>query len=198
MIRGVAFDLDGTLTRPFLNFKQIRLEMGVSLGRESLLDQIESMSEEDKSNALEVLARHEEAAVKNARLNHGVPELFDCIARLGLFSAVVTRNSDKSTHEVLDKLGCKFEKVITRDSAVPIKPDPASLLSLAREWGIETVEIMMVGDHIFDMQCGIAAGSVTCFVTNGNEVDNACSCDHTVSVPGDVILILEELLKNRD
>jgi len=194
MIKAVVFDLDGTITKPFLNFQEIRLEIGVSQGRESLLDQIESMGEDERQRALEVLARHEEAAAKNAELNRGVRELLDYIAARGLAAAVVTRNSDKSTRRVLDMLDVRVERVSTRDSDLAVKPDPESLFYLAEEWGIEPTEILMVGDHPYDIQYGRAVDAVTCLVTNGRDHDRTCMPDHQVEVPGDVIEILESLI----
>jgi HAD superfamily hydrolase (TIGR01509 family) len=191
MIKAVVFDLDGTITRPFLNFKQIRMEVGVLLGRQSLLDQIESMSEAERKRGLAILEHHENEAAVNAELNLGVRDLMAYVRSHGILSAVVTRNSENSTSVVLEKLKVSFDRVITRDHGLPIKPDPAPLLELAREWRIEPSEMLMVGDFRYDVECGRAVGARTCFVTNLNDISDNGSPDYIVSNPGEVIDVLK-------
>ncbi|MFO8055940.1 MAG: HAD family hydrolase [bacterium] len=191
MIKAVAFDLDGTITRPFLNFTQIRLDIGVALGRQSLLDQLESLPAEERQRGLAILEKHETEAAKNAELNRGVRELLDRCHELGLKCAVITRNSTRSTEEVCKRLDICFDHVITRDSGLPIKPDPAPLYHLAFEWGVDPSEIFMVGDFIYDVQSGKAAGSPTCLVTNGREFTDTAGADHVVTHPGEVLELLD-------
>ena len=195
MIKAVVFDLDGTLTRPFLSFSQIRQEIGVSEGKLSLLEQITLMPEAEKRRALEILNRHERAAVENAELNPGAAELMDFLRGRGIRSAVVTRNSDQSTFQVLAKLGLTVQRVITRDSGLPLKPDPAPLIHLAREWGLNPDEILMVGDYRYDLEAGRAAGTLTCLVTNGRELDYRDRADVCVNTPGELIRVFETMSK---
>jgi len=191
MIQAVAFDLDGTITRPFLNFSQIRLEIGVALGRQSLLDQLESLPAEEKQRGLAVLERHETEAAENAELNRDVKKLLDRVRELGLLCSVITRNSKRSTDVVCEKLSICFDHVITRDSGLPIKPDPAPLLYLSEKWNIPTSRIFMVGDFLYDVQSGKAAGSPTCLVTNGRDMPDTAGADYVVEHPGEVIPILD-------
>ena len=193
MIKAVVFDLDGTITRPFLNFKQIRLEIGAPQGRLSLLDQIEAMPAAEKRRALETLERHEETAAANAELNIGVTELLGYVSAHGLQSAILTRNSAKSTRFVLEKLNLTFDRVITRDSGLPLKPDPAGLFALAREWGIKTSEMLMAGDYLYDVICGRAAGTITCLVTNGQEIAESGGPDFMVQSPAELMGVLKEI-----
>ncbi len=195
MLKAVAFDLDGTITRPFLNFARIRTEVGASFGRQSLLDQIEAMPEAERRKALAVLERHEKEASINAELNRGVKDMLDKVRELGLHNAVITRNSDESTFRVIELLGIEFERVITRDSGMPIKPDPAPLLSLLEEWKISPAEALMVGDFLYDVECGKAAGVHTCFVTNGREGVKSGGADYVVAFPDEVTAIIEKLAR---
>lgn len=193
MIGAVVFDLDGTLTRPLLNFKLIRLEVGVEEDRLSLLDQIGSMPEDRRKRALEILERHEREAAHNAEVNRGAKELLEYVGGRGLRTGIITRNSDQSTFMVMEKLGIEVDRVITRDSGLPIKPDPRPLLALAKEWGLEPGRILMVGDYRFDVECGKKAGAVTVLVTNGREVKETGGPDHLVGFPDEVIGLLEDI-----
>ena len=124
--------------------------------------------------------------------------MFAELKRLNLLTAVVTRNSSRSTFAALSKLNLKVNRVITRDSGLPIKPDPAPLLALAREWGIMASEMMMAGDFRYDIECGRAAGTLTCLVTNGRDPADAAGADYVVARPGELRRLLAELQRPGD
>jgi len=193
MIRAVVFDLDGTLTRPFLDFNVIREEIGAPLGRHSLLDQIDEMSPDEAARALAILERREREAVENAEANDGVHELLEYVRAKGLFHGIVTRNSERSTAMTLEKLGLGIERVITRDSGLPIKPDPAPFRALMDARGVGPDETLVVGDFRYDAEAGRAAGAKTCMVTNGREVTDDGGPDYKVPTPREVIGVLREL-----
>ncbi len=193
MLKAVVFDFDGTLTRPFLNFQQIRVEAGLSFSRQSLLEQMESVSGPERARAMRVLETHEERAAENAELNRGVVELLQEVKRRGLLSAIVTRNSEKSTALVISRLGLEVDRVITRDSGIALKPDPEALLFLSREWRIEPGAVLMVGDFRYDVMCGRSAGAWTCLVTNGGEFKDDCRPHFIAAWPGEVVRVLGEI-----
>ena len=193
MIKAVVFDLDGTLTRPLLDFKRIRAEIGVPFGKQSLLDQIEPMTEAEQARAHAILEKHERRAAQNAQVNEGVNELLAYLKSHGVPCAIVTRNSAQSTEFVVATLGIEVERIITRDSDLPIKPDPAALLSLMRSWSVAPEEVLMVGDFRYDVECGKAAGAITCFIDNGLEASDDGGPTYRVGYPGEVILLLKQL-----
>lgn len=197
MIKAVIFDLDGTLTRPFLNFKEIRDEIGVPFGRQSLLDQIGEMPEDEARKAHQILAAREREAVENAEINEGVRELVEYVNSRGLKSGVITRNSRESTEKTLEKLGLVFEVVIDRESDYPIKPDPAPLMAMLADWGISPPEALMVGDFRYDVECGLAAGAKTCLVDNGRDIEDDGGPHFRVSFPGEVIGVIGKLDADR-
>jgi HAD superfamily hydrolase (TIGR01549 family) len=194
MIKAVVFDLDGTITRPFLDFKEMRAEMGVDQGRQSLLDLIAAMPEPRRSEANAVLTRHERMASENAEFNRGARDLLDHVAGRSLRSGILTRNSEQSTRRVIARLSIRVDGVITRDTGLPVKPDPAGILRLAEQWRIDSGEVLMVGDYLYDVEAGQRAGSLTCLVTNGQEPGYECRPDFRVEFPDEVIAIVEDLL----
>ena len=44
------------------------------------------------------------------------------------------------------------------------KPDPDGIFQLARQWGVLPGELVMVGDYLYDLQAGQAAGAATIHV----------------------------------
>ena len=47
---------------------------------------------------------------------------------------------------------------MTRDFKPP-KPDPAPVLHITQQWGFDCTNVMVVGDHRQDMECGRKAGA---------------------------------------
>jgi len=164
--RAWVFDLDGTLTKPVHDFADIRRQLGIPPA-DDILEYLAALSPEaaeplhERLHAIELeLSARTEAA----------PGAVACIARLaarGVRLGILTRNSRAIAHHTLTKLGlaCYFppEQIIGRDEALP-KPSPDGLHKLACSWQVTTSELVMVGDYLFDLQTGRAAGAVTIHV----------------------------------
>lgn len=60
-----------------------------------------------------------------------------------------------------------FSPIITREFRPP-KPDPAGILHIASNWGLEDggKSLIMVGDSIDDMTAGFRAGAATVLLVN--------------------------------
>jgi HAD superfamily hydrolase (TIGR01549 family) len=192
MIKAVVFDLDGTLTRPVLDFARIRAEIGLAADGRSIVDQMNALPGPERERAWAIMEAHEERAADVAEPNAGVGELFARIARLGLLTAVVTRNSSRTAARALARLELGINRIIARDAGLPIKPDPAALLALMREWRLAAPELLMVGDYRYDVEAGRAAGTLTCFVTNGEAGDDG-GAHYKVETPGELGPLLERL-----
>lgn len=160
LLRGVIFDLDGTLVDSRLDFEAIRRDMGLPTGVPILeaVAQTESATERERLQA--ILHRHELTGAEQATLFEGVPEFLQWLATNDLPRAVLTRNSRASTEIVLARLGLQFDMVLTREDAPP-KPDPAGLLLISEAWNIPPAELLFCGDYLFDLESGSRAGMVT-------------------------------------
>jgi phosphoglycolate phosphatase-like HAD superfamily hydrolase len=64
------------------------------------------------------------------------------------------------TQLALERLGLWFSQVLTREDAPP-KPNPAGLLAICDAWRLGIGEVIFVGDYLFDLRCGRAAGVAT-------------------------------------
>jgi phosphoglycolate phosphatase len=105
----------------------------------------------------------------NTALYPGVAEILPQLAEnysLGL----LTNKSQKFSVLILQTLGIAsyFKEVIGGDSLLVKKPDPAGILFLAEEWGLDPGrEMLMVGDHATDIEVGQRAGCKTVFIEGG-------------------------------
>ena len=114
-IKAVVFDLDGTITAPALDFTRIKQEIGTGDG--PLLETMEEMTPKERKRAEEILERHEERAAVDSELNPGVRELFRFLKTQGIKTAILTRNSRRSTQIVLEKHGLEVDEVAAREDA---------------------------------------------------------------------------------
>lgn len=95
---------------------------------------------------------------KSSKLPPRHSNYFGCAS----LSAVCTRNFDTPTQYLVSTFlsGVDIAPIITRKYKPP-KPHPAAILHIAREWGIPTSEMLMVGDSVDDMLAGNRAGART-------------------------------------
>lgn len=177
--KGLIFDMDGTLTVPLIDFKQIRRELGVGDGGD-LAEIIQSFPEPRRREAWKVIEKHELYAIENNCLQPGVENALRRFAEAGILLAIITRNTARSTNALLAKLPVKFEPVLTREFP-HIKPAPEPVLHILDAWGIEAPECLMIGDYIHDIEAAKAAGAMSCYFKNPGVTHWDEHADFTVS-----------------
>lgn len=190
MIGGVIFDLDGTLTRPVLDFMAIRAELGFPEGPPHVLERMEWLSGAERDRAWAVLCRHEERACALAELNAGGRELFAYLGAEKIPHGVLTRNASATARRTLERLGLAPDPVVSRDSDLPLKPSPEPVRFIARRWGLPPAQVLMVGDYRDDITAGREAGAVTAYLTNGRPLPEGVAPDHAISQLDELIAVL--------
>jgi HAD superfamily hydrolase (TIGR01509 family) len=158
-VKGVVFDMDGTLVTSHLDFNRIRSEAGVPAGI-PVLEYIERAEEPQRRRALAVLVAHESRAARECALLPGAGEVLETLRERGLKLALLTRNSRESVSLVLERLALKFDCYVAREDAAP-KPSPEPVLKIARILGLRAGQLLVVGDYVFDIESGRAAGAYT-------------------------------------
>ncbi|HVX12091.1 MAG TPA: HAD family hydrolase [Pirellulales bacterium] len=167
MIRGLIFDLDGTLVDSGLDFERMRLEMGLP-SQQPILESLDRLAEPRRSECWTILERHEQAGAERATLMPGVTELLQELARRNLRRAIFTRNGRRHTLHTLARLGLTFDTVVAREDAPP-KPDPTGIWQICESWRVSPGEVAMVGDYLFDIEAGRRAGARTvCYAGRRN------------------------------
>jgi HAD superfamily hydrolase (TIGR01509 family) len=159
MIRGLIFDLDGTLVDSGLDFDQMRREMELP-DKQPILEAIPHLPEPRRSQCWAILERHEREGAERATLMPGVAELMESLAQRKIRRAVFTRNGRLPTLRTLERLGLTFDTIMAREDAPP-KPDPAGIWKICESWGLRPDEVAMVGDYLFDIEAGRRAGAHT-------------------------------------
>ena len=163
-ILAIIFDMDGTLTRPTLDFPAIRSEIGLP---EPLLESMLALDPGPaRDRAFAILERHEERAAEVSELNDDVHDVLGFLEARRVPTAVVTRNSRVSVKRVLEKHGLAFDAVVTREDA-PAKPRPEPLWLICERLRVAPAAALMVGDFKLDVVAGRNAGTRTALLTNG-------------------------------
>ena len=166
-IRGVVFDLDGTLVSQELNFDAIRAQIGLPSGT-PLLEALERMTDDDRQRAGAILDEHEGQGVLRAALVPGVVDVLDWLDGRKLKRGLLSRNSRRSVTAVLSRYSLQFSPALAREDA-PFKPNPHGLQQICAAWQFEPDEVLMVGDYLYDLQAGRSAGTRTALLTHGRE-----------------------------
>lgn len=192
MIKAVIFDFDGTITKPFLNFRRIKSEIGLPEDEIYLLEKMYELPDARRKRAFEILEGYEAEAVGSSELNEGVPEVLSFLKEKQIKTALLTRNSRISMTNACQKHGLCFDLIVTREDAPP-KPKPDGIFFASRNLGIPTSQILLVGDYLFDIMAGKAAGVKTVLLTNGHTADWDIKSDYTIKQLTELISLIRSL-----
>jgi phosphoglycolate phosphatase len=101
------------------------------------------------------------------RLYPGVVETLALVS--GEKLAVLSNKLQRLTQQTLEAVGIArfFAAIRGGGAGLPLKPEPAALLSLTADLGVGPSHCLMVGDKIADIRAGQEAGAFTAAVTYG-------------------------------
>jgi len=202
--RAVLFDFDGTLTHPgALDFPALRRALGCPPGT-LILEHIDALpTEEERSLKRRILADFEMAAARASVPNDGAEEAVRLLRRRGILVGILTRNTRASVlvslanfHSLTE---ADFRVILTRESGGRPKPHPDGVLAAAESLGVSIRELLVVGDFVFDIAAGSAAGAATVLLTNSGGPQGPGTASVPVasvpvtSVPDHTIRGLDEL-----
>jgi len=189
-LRAVLFDFDGTLTRPgALDFRTIKREVGCPPGS-LVLEWIEALpAGAQRVAALAALARFELAAAAASAPNADAERVIRRLRAQGLKIGVLTRNGLPAVRRALARFpgldADDFDVLVTRDDEIPLKPAPDGVLHAAAAMGVPPEHTLVVGDFVLDMRAGRAAGTLTAYLTNGDDGDLPGQAAHELDLPED-------------
>lgn len=197
-IRGVVFDMDGTMTVPVIDFKLMRQRVGVMTG--DILDAINSWPVEKQQQALAAIAEIEEQALVDMKIMPGLLDVCHFLDMHGIPRGLITRNNKRSleyfhsNHFPLEP----FVPAISRECDFSYKPSPAALHHICDSWGIPTSECIMIGDSAKDdVVCGNRAGAVTILLDSyqiygdDSKLVGECKPHHKVNSISELKTLLE-------
>ncbi|WP_339897739.1 HAD-IA family hydrolase [uncultured Gilvimarinus sp.] len=221
-IRAIVFDLDGTLLDTAGDFivvlNKLRHEHNldplpdntirrtVSNGARALIELGFNCTEgepgfgELRERLLELYMQH--IAVYTQPFN-GIVELLHDLKRSGIDWGIATNKPELYTEALLERMALKPapDIVICPDNVTHRKPDPESLLLAARHFECEPSQIIYLGDHIRDIECGRRAGAVTIGCGYGyiaeDDDPSQWQADYTVNHSLELAPLIAQLIQER-
>jgi len=189
-IKAVIFDLDGTVTEPYLNFDKMREEIGLAPNAGPLLEEMEKMSPAQREKADAILYKHEQDAIEHSTLNKGAAETFAKLAEMKIPVGILTRNTRANASAVAKKHNLNFDAIADRDDK-PVKPHPYGVQKLCRHFNVEPAETLVIGDYLFDLQSAKAAGAIAVLMKNSEKSEQFISAaDFTIDNLTEIIKIV--------
>jgi HAD superfamily hydrolase (TIGR01509 family) len=181
-IQAVIFDMDGTLIDSTYDWPDIRHRLGVT--GSSIIDDLNGLTEPDRSEKWAELEEIEKTATLEARLHDGALELLELLAAKEFRTALVTNNSEDNTRRLLDRFGLRFDVVLTRDSGF-WKPSGAPISKAVARLGVEAEACLGVGDSHYDVLAAREAGlAAVCVLHDGTGRDGGDADLEFDDIPG--------------
>ncbi len=164
-LRGIIFDLDGTLANTQLDFAQMCLDAGLPVGTR-ILEYCAQLDDVDRvEKILTIFEKHEMDGAKRADWILDAEDVLQQLKNANIPMAIVTRNMREATQTVIERLKIPIDLFITREDCAP-KPDPEGLIIVSQQWGIPANKLAYVGDFRFDLMAAKKAGMLACLLSN--------------------------------
>lgn len=212
MLRGIIFDIDGTLLDsndahaacwvqalgeyghevPYETVREL-----IGKGADHILDDLqvtESRDEIVERRAQLFLDEH----LSQCMATPGVRSLLKELRARGLRVAVATSASDAEVQKLLTQAGVEdlFEIETTADDVDASKPDPDVIVAALDKLGMKPSEVIMIGDTPYDIIAAKRAGVSTIAMRTGGWFDaELVGCSAVVDDPRDLLIRLDVLYR---
>lgn len=178
-VRGIVFDLDGTLADSRLDFAGMRAETGCPEGT-GLLEFISRLdSDAEREQAIAVIHRYEMEGARRATWIDGAESFCHRLTGSGIPFGIFTRNSREAASLMLDGMGIGGSVLVAREDAAA-KPDPEGILKIAARFQLAPVDMLCVGDFLYDLQAAANAGMPSCLFDPGGDSPHVAAADHVI------------------
>ncbi|RPJ05130.1 MAG: HAD family hydrolase [Deltaproteobacteria bacterium] len=174
-IRGIIFDLDGTLLEAYeaiyLGMGEVFRTFGKPLFppgdlRRHLKADLQAtlapfLSPEETSKAISIFRkRYEEVYLEKTHFLDGAKEILNSLHRQGMVLAVASNKLGLFSRKVLAHLGVAgyFQSILGAGDGHRNKPFPDMIQASLKEMELPPEEVVFVGDSLEDIQAGREAG----------------------------------------
>lgn len=214
-IRGVIFDLDGTLLDTLPDLAAAvnigRKEMGLGARplsdvREWIGEGMPKLCQRALADAPQIPAERMMPIVSGYYEAHrldqtapypGIPELLDALTLRGIPMAILSNKPHTHTLPMTEAVFARWPFVAVEGYRVEDrrKPDPRTALEIAGRMGLGPQQVAMVGDSDTDMRTAVNAGLVPVGATWGyrsREIIRDAGAVHLIDTPLDLLSLLDQ------
>ncbi len=153
-IKGIIFDLDGTLIDADYDWKKVREMLDIKEG--SILSNFEKLPPLEREKKEAILKEIEREHTERAYLVPGVRELLLFLKEHSIKTALVTNNTRDNVDYILSKFTLSFNVILTREDGF-YKPDPKPMYEAIERLGLARDDVIAIGDSFLDLQSAKAA-----------------------------------------
>jgi len=142
--------------------------------RDKLLKTVEMFSRNEFSLAGKAVREYSRLRSNPGKLLNFVKEIPGCsklfseLRKRGLKTAIITNANNKITGLLIEKFGFKPDLVVTEETGLSEKPDPAMVIHALKKLGVSPEKTILVEDSIAGIIAGKRAGVKTAGVLTGN------------------------------
>jgi HAD superfamily hydrolase (TIGR01549 family) len=166
-IRLAFFDMDGTVFESFIDWSNIKKELG--LDKRNILKEIYQGQQVDH-HRLTLLEKYEKENTLKTQPIPGIYEFVTFLKQQGLKLALITNNNKANTDYLLEKFQLEFHGVVTREAKL-WKPDPDAFLHMMEVFSCSPEETISIGDSHYDIKASKRAKIANIFIKSDIEYD---------------------------
>jgi phosphoglycolate phosphatase len=213
--KGVIFDLDGTLVNSMediadamntvllsLNYPTHSYETFQYFIGSGLRNLVSKSLPETNNNEKQIdscyqlmIEEYSINCTRKTKAYDGIIELLDLLISNDIKLSVFSNKSDELTKKITAELfPTYFETVVGLSIEALKKPNPSEAIAISKSLGLETEEIIFVGDSGIDMQTAANASMLAVGVSWGyrpEEELTATGAKYVINSPLDLIQILQ-------
>ena len=168
-LKLVIFDMDGTIFKSFLDWKNIKKDLNVQKEK-SILETIYNDNNIDY-NKLNILLKHELNNTKKTAPFEYINEFLKILKSNNIKVAVLTNNNKENTEFLLNKYKLNFDLTITRESKL-WKPSGKGLKYIMNYFNLNKDNTVSIGDSHYDIIASKDAGIKDIYIKMSRYVFN--------------------------
>ena len=182
MIKGIIFDLDGTLIQLPINYEivqnNLKFFFNTSKNLTPLIPTIVELSKNDQNKiktAFSLICKEEILASKNFKIMDDAIEILKFLKSKNLILSLVTMQCRDALEKILYKMNILdlFDFIITRDENFNRFEQIQNSLEYT---SLNSSEVLMIGDRIHDVESAKKAGCIPILKINKTQKNPSFSC----------------------